>query len=252
MIPVGTTAPRQGFPVLVVALIAACTLIFLWQESLPPLEAQEAVIRYALIPLQFSSDWWAIQVGLNPNDYTPFVTMAFLHGSWLHLILNMWTLWLFGRAVESRMGTLRFGVLYVLCILLASTAHAWVHADSRIPTLGASGAIAGVLGAHAALFPRSRVVLLIPIIIIPFFFRLPAFIFVGLWFALQILQGASTALSPTMGSGVAWWAHIGGFFAGLAFVGLLTPPAAGPPDTPSRAEPDRTFSDDRSSRWPNR
>jgi membrane associated rhomboid family serine protease len=152
-------------------------------------------------------------------DYLPFVTNMFLHGGWLHLILNMWTLWLFGRTVEDRFGSARYLLFYLLCGAVASTTHALVNATSEIPALGASGAIAGVLGCYMRMFPLSRVVVMIPILFFPFFFELPAIVFTGLWFLLQVMQGTADLFAPSAGAGVAWWAHIGGFVAGF----LLTP-----------------------------
>ena len=231
-IPVGTTAPRRGIPWLVILLIAACTALFLYQRSLTGLPSFLFIAEHALIPLRYADPKWALAHGLDPNDYLSLVSMAFLHGGWLHIILNMWTLWLFGRAVEARMGLLRFAVLYFSCALLASGAHLLAYPDSPIPTLGASGAIAGVLGAHAMLFPKARVVLLLPIVFVPFFFRLSALVYVAVWFGLQVFQGTGALLSSEFGQGVAWWAHIGGFLAGVLLVRFFTPPdePTQPPD----------------------
>jgi membrane associated rhomboid family serine protease len=232
MLPLKTDAPRgPGRPALVLAIVGACVAVFLVQQSLPRNEAFGLLVRFALIPRRYDDPLWAIRNGLDPNDWLPLISMAFLHGGWLHLIFNMWTLWLFGRSVEARLGHLRFAVLYGACALLASAAQLWVNAGSPIPTIGASGAIAGVLGAHVMLYPRSRVVLVIPIWIIPFFLRVSAFWYVAIWFGLQVLQGTGALMTPQTG-GVAWWAHIGGFLAGLAFVGFLAPPA--PPAPPPR------------------
>jgi len=152
-------------------------------------------------------------------DYLPFVTNMFLHGGWLHLILNMWTLWLFGPPIEDRLGPGGYLVFYMACGIAASITHVVFNAGSTIPALGASGAIAGVLGCNMRLFPLARLVILIPILFIPFFFEVPAFVFAGLWFLMQVVQGAGEILMPSNGGGVAWWAHIGGFVAGF----VLTP-----------------------------
>ncbi|MEQ8964667.1 MAG: rhomboid family intramembrane serine protease [Azospirillaceae bacterium] len=228
MLPIRTDAPRGPRPArLVFGLIAVCAAVFLLQQSLPPRAALAFLAEHALVPRRYADPLWARVNGLDPDDHLPLVTMAFLHGGWLHLLFNMWTLWLFGRAVEHRLGSFRFGLLYFASALLASGAQMTVYPTSAVPTLGASGAIAGVLGAHAALYPRSKVLLLVPIIVIPLFFRISAFWYVAVWFGLQVLQGAG-ALTSGQAGGVAWWAHIGGFLAGLAFVALLTPPD-GPP-----------------------
>ena len=237
MIPIGSSAPKSGHYYLVVALIAACVAVFLWEQSLPPRDAHIFIVTHALIPLRYSAPRQALFAGLDPNDYAPFVTMAFLHGGWLHLILNMWTLWLVGRSVEARVGPFRFALLYITCTLLASGAHFVANIDSMTPTIGASGAIAGVIGAHATLFPRSKIIFVLPIWFIPLIFRLSAMIFASLWFGLQVAIGAGALLNPGIGAGIAWWAHIGGFIAGLVFVHVLAPPGgsaddARPPSTP--------------------
>ena len=246
-------------------MVAACCGVFLWQQSLSTQESFLVTVHYALIPLRYSDPAWAILHGLDPSDYLPYLSMAFLHGGWVHLLANMWTLWLLGRAVESRMGGVRFLLLYVLSGLLASTTHAWINADSYVPTLGASGAIAGVVSAHAALFPRSRIVILVPIVFVPLFFRVPTLVFAAIWFGLQVLQGTTAALGPEASTGIAWWAHIGGFLAGLVFVALLTPPETNtpPPDRPTgrptgrpigrtMRSNDQPFGSTRGPTWPDR
>jgi membrane associated rhomboid family serine protease len=130
---------------------------------------------------------------------------------------------LFGPAVEDRLGSGRYLVFYLVCGVLASVTHALFNVTSVVPALGASGAIAGVMGCYMRLFPLARVIVLIPILFLPFFFELYAWVFVGLWFLVQVLQGATELFMPSTGGGVAWWAHIGGFIAGLAFGSLLTP-----------------------------
>lgn len=233
MIPLGTNAPRHGRAPVTLGLILACTAVFVIQAVLPDRAAALLVVEYGLVPRRFADPAWAIGVGLDPRDRLAFLSMAFLHGGGLHLLLNMWTLWLFGRAVEGRMGSLRYGVFYAACGLLASFAHYAVYPGSMVPTIGASGAIAGVLGAHASLFPRARVILLIPILIIPLFVPISALWYVAVWIGLQLVQGWG-ALGASLGGGVAWWAHIGGFFAGLVAVRLLTPPHQPPHRPPPR------------------
>ena len=235
--PIGTTAPRKGWAWLTIALIGACSVVFLVQESLPREQAFRLVAEYALIPRRYADPRWALIHGLDPRDRSPLITMAFLHGGWVHLLLNMWTLWLFGRAVEARLGWPRYALIYVLCALLAAWAHMAIYPESFSPVLGASGAIAGVLGAHAALFPRARVVVLILIIILPLFFRIAAYWYAGLWFGLQVLQGANSLMEPVLGGGVAWWAHIGGFVAGLTIAHVLAPPPRAHPPPPGPLPP---------------
>jgi membrane associated rhomboid family serine protease len=141
----------------------------------------------------------------------------FLHGGWLHLITNLWSLWIFGDNVEDRLGPLRYLALYVGCGLVAGLLHLATNPHSGVPTIGASGAIAGVMGAYFVLFPRAQIVTLVPVIIYPLFLRVPAVVYLGLWFAMQLLSGATTVAGTTT-AGVAWWAHVGGFAAGVVLL----------------------------------
>src|SRR5208282_6135431 len=139
---------------------------------------------------------------------------------WLHIVLNMWTLFIFGASLEGRIGRLGFLSFYLVCGFIASFAHAYFNMDSTLPALGASGAIAGVLGAYATTFPRAKITILILIVIIPFFFKIPALVYALIWFGFQFLEGFMNLASPAMGGGIAWWAHIGGFVAGLVLIPL--------------------------------
>jgi membrane associated rhomboid family serine protease len=220
MFPIKNAVPTRYPPVVTWALIAANCLVFFVQLGLSPREEELFLIRFALIPARY---FGLLPVGSASSlaDYLPFLTMMFLHGGWLHLILNMWTLWLFGKVIEDRMGSGRFLLFYLVCGILAAFAHAIFNADSVVPALGASGAIAGVLGYYVRLFPTARLIVLVPIIIIPFFFEMPAILYVGFWFVMQMLQGAAELFMPSTGGGVAWWAHIGGFIAGLSLGSLF-------------------------------
>jgi hypothetical protein len=142
-----------------------------------------------------------------------------MHGDWLHLGVNMWTLWLFGRAIEERLGGPRFVLFYLACGLIAGLAHFAFNLGSGSPVLGASGAIAGVLGAYTVIYPTARIAILTPILFFPVVFRLPAVIYTGLWFLFQV-GPAITEFSVPQGAagGIAWWAHIGGFVAGLVLI----------------------------------
>jgi membrane associated rhomboid family serine protease len=236
VIPVRTTAPRLRTPVLVLALVAANAAVFLHQQALPPREAYVFALTRGLVPRRYADPGWALAVGLDPGDWTPLVTSAFLHGGWIHLIANMWTLWLFGGAVESRLGRPRFAALYGGGLLAAAAAQMWAYPASPVPVIGASGAVAAVLGAHVVLFPASRVLLLIPILFIPLFVPVGTLVYAGIWFAIQVLNGAGALASDAPG-GVAWWAHVGGFLGGLAIgrlAGRPQPPGppAGPPSGP--------------------
>ena len=237
ILPVGSTAPRRHAAWATYAIIAVSTAVFLWQQSLTDREAVRFLIDYALIPRRYSDPQWAVWHGLDPNNRLPFLSMALLHGGWLHLILNMWTLWLFGRAVESRVGWPRFVLMYLLVDLAAAWAQARVYPDSMAPVIGASGAVAGVLGAHLALFARSRVVVLILVIVLPLLFRLPTVWFGLAWFGFQLFMGTTALMQPAGGVNVAWWAHIGGCVAGLIAAPLLAPPGRAPPAPPPAGAP---------------
>jgi membrane associated rhomboid family serine protease len=162
---------------------------------------------------------------LSLTDYLPFVANMFLHGGWLHLIVNMWTLWLFGRAVEDQLGSGRYLAFYFACGMVASAVYGALNPNSTVPALGASGAIAGILGCYMRFFPFSRIIVMIPIIFIPLFFEVPAMLFAGLWFLFQALGAVADWSTPLASGGIAWWAHIGGFIAGLILAGPLRPPS---------------------------
>ncbi len=170
--------------------------------------------RWALIPAE---------VGL-----ATFLTSMFLHGGLAHLIGNLWTLWIFGDNVEDRMGRGRFLVFYLLCGLIAGAVHYAFNADSPIPTVGASGAISGVLGAYFLLFPKATLLLLVPIFFYPLFVTVPAVLYLAFWFLAQFLSGtAALGSGPQMNGGVAWWAHIGGFIAGVFLLRHFMPSNGG-------------------------
>jgi membrane associated rhomboid family serine protease len=220
LIPLIDTAPRASRPVVVLALIALNTMVFLWMQSLPPGLSDSVVVHFALIPVRYSSPAFANYVGLDPSDGWPLLTSMFLHGGWLHLISNMWFLWIFGAAMEARFGRVGFIALYIFGGIIASAVHLVTHPGSTEPVLGASGAIAAVIAAYTVIYPRERVWTLIPIGFFPLFVPIPSVLFGLGWFALQILQGTSELASAGHGGGIAWWAHIGGFAFG-AFYALI-------------------------------
>jgi membrane associated rhomboid family serine protease len=223
MFPIQNSVPSRYAPVATWVLISVNCLIFVFQDTLSPRELEQLFIRFALIPAFYFGTPAADGAGLALLKYLPFATNMFLHAGWLHLIFNMWTLWLFGPAIEDRLGPRRYLSFYLVCGVLASVTHAIFNPTSVVPALGASGAIAGILGCYLRLFPYARIIVVIPILFFPLFFEMYAFIFVGFWFFAQLFQ-AITELFSTSTSGVAWWAHIGGFVAGYAFGTLLTVP----------------------------
>jgi membrane associated rhomboid family serine protease len=223
MFPIANGIPLRYPPIATWALIATNAVVFLFEVSLSPSELNEFLYRFALVPARYF-DSGVSDSSLSLSDYLPFVSNMFLHGGWLHLIVNMWTLWLFGRAVEDQLGSGRYLAFYFACGVLASITYVALNPNSTVPALGASGAIAGILGCYMRFFPFSRIVVLIPIIFIPLFFEVPAMLFTGLWFLFQILGAIADGSTPFAGGGIAWWAHVGGFIAGVILAGPLQPP----------------------------
>ena len=228
MFPIRDTTPNERFPLITVLLIAANVAVFAYELALPPAELERLIVLNGIVPRRHLDPEWARAVQLPLLDGWPFLTSMFLHGGWVHLISNVWTLWIFGDNVEDRLGPLRYLVFYVAAGLLAGLLHAGTNAGSTIPTIGASGAIAGVMGAYFVLFPRAQVLTVVPILIYPVFITVPALLYLGFWFVTQVLSGAMT-VGGTQAGGVAWWAHVGGFLAGIALLLLLRdrPPRTG-------------------------
>jgi membrane associated rhomboid family serine protease len=207
---------RIRFQYVTVALIGLCSATFLWQQSLAPGEFGEVFFRLGMIPaVLLDTRSLAPDLAIVPAEAT-LVTSMFLHAGWLHLLGNMLYLWIFGDNIEDAMGHGRFVVFYLLCGLAAAAAHIASDPGSAIPTVGASGAIAGVLGGYLLLHPKARVLVLL---FFRFPVRLPAVVVLGFWIALQIFSGLGE--QSRGGGGVAWWAHIGGFAAGLVLVPLF-------------------------------
>jgi len=194
-----------------VSLIAVNIAVFFYEFSLGQ-RVRSLVTSFGVIPASVLGENYVTDVGFRPQV---FLTSLFLHGGWFHVGGNMLYLWIFGDNVEDRMGRFRFLVFYLSCGVLASLAHVVANPSSNVPTIGASGAIAGVLGAYFLLYPRAKVLTLIPLGIFIQLVELPAFFFLGFWLLIQFLSGvASLAVRGQVAVGVAWWAHIGGFAAG--------------------------------------
>ena len=225
MIPIRDTIPSRGVPVVTWSLIAANVVVFLFELTLDPEELEGLFYLFGVVPARFTHPAWASRLGFPVDDYWPFLTSMFLHDGWLHVISNMWALWIFGDNVEERMGRLRFLLFYLLTGLAAGLVHWFTNAQSIVPTVGASGAIAGVLGAYFVLFPYARIIVLLPVFFLPFFFELPAVTYLFVWFASQVVGGALAALGPQNVGGIAWWAHLGGFGAGMLLHRLFLLPA---------------------------
>lgn len=220
MIPLRDTNPRQKIPVPIVNIVLIIVNVFmwLWEVSLGA-QLMPVMQQIAFVPARF----WA-PGGLVADITAMFVSM-FLHGGWMHLGGNMLYLWVFGDNMEDRLGHFKYLLFYLACGIAATLAHAIVEPGSTLPAVGASGAIAGVLGGYLILFPAARVMTLIPIFVFVTIRELPALFVLGLWFVLQLFTGAVTLGGE--GGGVAYFAHIGGFVAGVALIFLLrgkTPP----------------------------
>lgn len=204
MIPLRALLLRRSTPVVTILLIVINLVAFLFEISLPPLLREEFVSHYALVPDRFIA--------------SSLLTSMFLHGGWFHLIGNMWFLWVFGSHIEDAIGGGRYLIFYLISGAASAVVQLYVNLGSPIPTLGASGAIAGVMGAFLLLYPRARVVTLVFIFIFITTVELPAAFMLLYWFALQLLSGISSLASVSQAQGIAWFAHIGGFVAGLLFI----------------------------------
>lgn len=198
-----------------IGLIAANSVIFLFEVSLGQ-RIGDVLLTFGLVPVKF---FYSLKEGIiSINRFIPLFTSMFLHGGWFHVIGNMWYLWIFGDNVEDRMGHFRYFIFYILCGLAAGFTHLFTNVNSGVPTVGASGAIAGVMGAYFILYPRAKIWTLVPVFIFMQFVEIPAFILLGFWIFLQFFSGTFSIVSGVSRGGVAWWAHVGGFIAGLVLV----------------------------------
>lgn len=205
MIPLRDTQPSHSTPFVTIAIIVINAMVFLHQVSLDSYELNHFIGRYAVVPDRL--------------QYADLLTSMFLHGGWMHLIGNMWFLWIYGDNVEDVLGHGKYLLFYLLCGVAAALAHALLAPYSRVPTLGASGAIAGVMGAYLVKFPRSRIITLVPVFIFLTTFEIPAAVMLVYWFALQLFSGVgSIGYSNASQGGVAWFAHVGGFLAGIILI----------------------------------
>ena len=216
MLPLSDHNPRRTVPVVNTLLIIANVWMFLWEISLG-YDAEPVLANVAFIPARF---WYAPLIG--PSFFSILISM-FLHGGWMHLGGNMLYLWIFGDNIEDRLGHFPYLIFYIACGFAATLTHAVMNPASRLPSIGASGAIAGVLGAYILLFPRARVTTFIPFFIFFTIREIPAIFVLGIWFVLQLFVGVqSFGVAPTQeAGGVAYFAHIGGFLAGMAFVAAM-------------------------------
>jgi membrane associated rhomboid family serine protease len=214
MIPIRDENPTRTVSFITVGLIIVNAVVFLYEATLPsPRDLEIFFANFALVPEKI----------VRPDsifEYRTVFTAMFLHGGWFHLIGNMLYLWIFGNNIEDSVGHFRFIFFYLLCGIGAAAAHILTTPDSSVPMVGASGAISGVLGAYLLLFPRAKVLTIVPIFFFIYSVHVPAMFFLVVWFAMQLLSGWATVGSTESG-GIAWWAHIGGFVTGLALIPLF-------------------------------
>src|SRR5215475_4344218 len=205
MIPLRDVIPSRTTPYITITIIVLNSLAWLFELSLPHEDLNEFLTIYGVVPAYFS--------------WPTLITSMFLHGSWSHVLGNMWYLWIFGDNVEDRLGHGRFIIFYLLCGIVAAFGQILIDPTSTLPTIGASGAIAGVMGAYFVLYPQSRVLTLIPLIIFWDIVELPAIILLGFWFLMQLVSaGAIAATANSQMGGVAFMAHVAGFLTGVAGV----------------------------------
>jgi membrane associated rhomboid family serine protease len=211
MIPLRDVIPSRTFALVTITLIILNVVVFGFQQTLPERAFEVFLRTYGVVPRNFA--WFAVG------------TSMFLHGNILHLLSNMLFLWIFGDNVEDRLGHLRFLVFYLLCGAAAALAHVAMNPASSVPTIGASGAIAGVMGAYFVLYPHSRVLALVPLFIFWEVVEVPAVIFLGLWFVMQFFYSLGSLGASSDAGGVAFWAHVAGFIAGMAGVFVFRKPS---------------------------
>lgn len=213
MIPIRDSVRSRHFPKVNLILIIASVVVFLYELGLDQRGLQEFVMKYGAIPAKI------LATGGRIDTVISMFTAMFIHGGWLHLIGNMLFLWVFGDNVEDRLGSVRYFLFYLATGLAGFLAQMAANPFSASPMIGASGAIAGVLGAYIFMFPKSKIITLVPIFVFFTFIEVPAFIFLAIWFGLQLLNGVASI--GTQGNLVAWWAHIGGFLTGLVGVVMM-------------------------------
>ena len=222
MIPIKDDAPRYSTPWVNYFLVGLNILVFLFELSLPPRARQQFFFQFGMVPGRITA-----LVNGAPHTHldvalVPVLTSMFLHAGWLHLIGNMWFLWIFGDNVEDHLGHFKYLFFYLVSGLAAAGLQTVLTPTSNLPNVGASGAIAGVMGAYFILFPSARVLTLVPFLFV-FFLWLPAWIMLGYWFVIQFLSGAATSITTANApaGGIAFWAHVGGFVAGIALIKLI-------------------------------
>ncbi len=226
MIPLRDTISSKNYPIVNNSIIAVNIFFFLIQLAQGD-KFNLFINIYGLVPAHFTNPAYSVHFSFAQKAVS-LISFMFMHGGFWHLLGNMWSLYIFGDNIEDRLGHLRYLAFYLMCGLASGLFHMILNLNSPNPTVGASGAIAGVMGAYLILYPRSKILTLIPILFIPLFLEIPASVFLGIWFLLQFIGAAG---SSAQGGGIAWWAHVGGFVAGILFLKMmLTVPRSGVSD----------------------
>ena len=209
MIPLRSTERVYTPPVVIISLIIANILIFLYEAMMGPYHLELFIHAHGLVPDHFR--------------FSSLLTSMFLHGGWLHVLGNMWFLWIYGRNVEDIMGSAKFLVFYLLCGIAAALVHVFFNPYSTAPTVGASGAIAGVMGGYLMKFPRARIITLVPVFVFLTTLEIPAALLLIYWFIIQAFSGLGSIRDPMQANagGVAWFAHVGGFIAGILLINVM-------------------------------
>jgi membrane associated rhomboid family serine protease len=209
MLPIRDTIRSKSFPLVNTLLIVANAFVFFFELSLPPDQLDRFLYAFGAVPTRLDLS--------NPLTFYPLVTYMFLHGGWLHIISNLWVLFIFGDNVEDRMGSARYLIFYFLGGIAAGLLQIFASPGSDMPAIGASGAIAAVMGAYFVYFPRAKVISLVPIFFFAWFINVPAVLYIGIWFVTQLFSGITSLASAggAAAGGVAWWAHVGGFLFGV-------------------------------------
>ncbi len=224
MLPLRDTVRTYSFPLVNLSLIVLNLVVFLYETSLSPIELEQLFSSYGLVPAQLNFSDPLVMIAF-PAPLITLLTHLFIHGGWFHFLSNVWILFIFGDNVEDRMGHARYLMFYLTGGVIAGLLQSVINTQSTIPAIGASGAIASVLGAYFVLYPRAKVLSLVFIFLIPWFVEIPALFYLGFWFIAQLFSGLRylNLLEAANMGGVAWWAHIGGFLFGVFLYRIFTP-----------------------------
>jgi membrane associated rhomboid family serine protease len=220
MIPIRDTVPSKNYPIVNFTLIGVNILVYIIQMS-QGTNLEQFIYTYGLVPARYSDPYLSAHFSLAQQIISLF-TFMFLHGGFWHILGNMWFLYIFGDNVEDRLGSFYYLIFYFLSGIVSGVFHLIFNFYSTAPTIGASGAIAGVMGAYFIFYPRAKILTLIPIIIIPWLIEIPAFFFLGFWFLIQVIN---VSAGNEFSNGIAWWAHVAGFLFGVLFVKVFHTPS---------------------------